>query len=114
MLLCFYFLGFSHHLRFVLSVCHCLNWFSFAQIWISYSSHLSCSRFSSRAGLVSATDFWPLCREAFGLRSSVLTSSAVRSASVRIFDFAGSFCPECMESEIGVVLELPDKKLEVS
>jgi hypothetical protein len=58
MLRCFYFHGFSRHLRFVLSVCHCLIWFSFAQIWISCSSHLFCSRSSSRAGLVSAADFW--------------------------------------------------------
>jgi hypothetical protein len=130
----------------------------------SCSSHLSCSRSSSHARLVSATDFWVcaaharvlvlppvttsgqalrvgfpfaehatrsalarfssacfvpqpatvfsslhpagprsyapkscLCsREAFGLRSSVLTSLAVCSMSVQIFYFSGSFCVECM------------------
>jgi hypothetical protein len=49
-------------------------------------------------------------REAFGLHSSVLTSSVVRSTSVQIFDFAGSFCAECVQGEADVLLELTDQK----
>jgi hypothetical protein len=39
-----------------------------------------------------------------------VTSLVARSTSVKIFDFAGSFCVECVQGEAGVVLELPDQK----